>query len=129
MMHSLLTTSCLGQDHALAFIRIGIGLLYIVHGSLKLFHGPAEWLWLGNQMKNLGITWWPLLWGLAATLAEFGGGILLTLGLYTRIAAFFMACTMVVAVIYHIANKDPWSSVSFPLSMLIVFIGFICAGS
>ncbi len=39
----------------------------------------------------------PLLFAWAAALAEFGGGLLVAIGLFARIAAAFAAITMVVA--------------------------------
>lgn len=112
----------------LTVIRVGIGLLFIGHGSLKLIRGQAELLWTGQQMANLGITFFPLFWGIMAMLSELGGGICLTLGLATRPAAAMMAFTMFVAVIHHLHNGDSYGYVSFPLSQMAVFIGLLIAG-
>jgi len=127
--HTLLATSCQLQDYALVLIRILVGIMYIKHGWGKVIGGKSEWIWMGEQMKNLGITWFPIFWGLAATFTEFGGGIMLTLGLGTRISAALMAFTMFVAVLHHISNNDSWGYISFPLSMMVVFIGLIISGS
>lgn len=113
---------------ALACIRIGIGLLFIGHGYLKIIRGVPELRWTGEQMKHLGITFLPLFWGICAMLSEFMGGICLTLGFGTRIAAAFMSFTMFVAVIHHIAKDDSYGYTTFPLSQLIVFLGFVIAG-
>ncbi len=128
-LHALLETSCQLQDCALVFLRICIGIIFIRHGYSTIISGKPEWIWLGKQMQNLGITWLPLFWGLAATCAKFSGGILLILGLATRVAASFMAFTMFVAMMYHIKNNDSWGYISHPLAMMFVFIGFIIAGS
>ena len=128
LLHTLLSTSCDLQAFALSFVRIFMGILFIKHGSLKIIRGKAEILWTGEQMKNLGITIFPFFWGLCATFAEFGGGIMLVLGLFTRVAGALMSFTMFVAVIHHIFNKDPWGYISFPLSQMAIFIGFLIAG-
>ncbi len=88
-----------------------------------------ELIWTGEQMANLGLTFAPLFWGICAMLSEFLGGISLTLGLCTRLTTPFMAFTMLVAVIHHIAKGDSYGYISFPLSQMVVFIGFVIAGS
>ena len=110
------------------FIRVGMGILFMIHGSLKLMAGSAKWLWLGQQMSIFGITFAPVFWGCCAMLSELIGGTCLTLGFGTRIAAFFLSCVMLVAVIFHLKQGDAYSDWSFPLSQLIIFIGFMIAG-
>ena len=113
---------------ALTIIRSGIGALFIGHGFLKIYRGKKELIWTGQQMKNLGIDFAPLFWGICAMLSEFVGGMCLMLGLCTRIAAFFLSSTMIVAIIYHFKNGDSYGYYSFPMSQLVVFIAFIIAG-
>jgi len=71
---------------ALAVLRIVAALLFIAHGSQKLFGFPAA------EFSP------PLfsLFGLAG-LIEVVGGILVLIGFQTRIAAFIMSGTMAVA--------------------------------
>ena len=114
---------------ALAILRIGIGILFIGHGYLKIKRGIPELVWTGEQMANLGITFAPLFWGICAMMSEFGGGICLTIGLGTRIAACFMSFVMFVAIVYHVKKGDSYGYISFPLSQLIIFISLIIAGS
>ncbi len=113
----------------LTIIRIGIGLIFVKHGFKKVLGGYEEWLWTGQQMQYFGIYFFPLFWGICAVLVEFVGGIMLTLGLGTRVAAVFMAFTMFVAMIMHISKGDSWGYISFPLSQMVVFIGLFFAGS
>ncbi len=129
MLNFLLSNSEFAKDLGLFVIRIGIGLIFIRHGFPKLLKGTAEWLWLGEQMANLGITFAPVMWGLAASCAEFFGGISLTLGLGTRLATPFMAFGMFVAVVMHIKKGDPWGYISHPLALMVVLIGLLIAGS
>jgi putative oxidoreductase len=113
----------------LTIIRIGIGILFIGHGFLKLIRGKPEWQWTGEQMANLGITFAPIFWGICAMLSEFVGGICLTLGLATRLATPFMSFVMLVAIVHHIKKGDSYGYISFPLSQMIIFIGLCIAGS
>ena len=82
-------------------LRLAMGVIFIAHGAGKVlgsFGGPGlrafasfpapfpfmrpAWLWMG-----------------AAALSEFIGGILILLGLLTRLGAFLIACTMLTAMI------------------------------
>ena len=125
----ILSNSAYAKEIGLTIIRVGIGLIFIWHGFRKVLSGPDEFKWLGSAMANLGITFAPAFWGLCAIAAEFLGGICLTLGLGTRVACVFMAFTMLVAVMHHIAKGDPWGYISHPLALMVVFIGFVFIGS
>jgi len=81
-------------DVALLLLRLGIGVSFVyVYGAAKLFGGPEQWTGLGQTMAVLGITFWPTFWGFMAALAEFGGGILLMLGLLFRPALVLLLGT------------------------------------
>ncbi len=109
-------------------LRVGIGLIFIFHGYPKISGGTEKWLWLGSQMKYFGITFAPVFWGFMAACAEFFGGICLTVGFYTRIAAFFIAGVMVVALIMHLNKGDDFTTFSHPLSNLIIMISLMLMG-
>ena len=127
-MHFLFESTPSLNTIGLTIIRIGFGLLFIGHGYKKLIAGIPEWQWTGEQMANLGITFIPLFWGICAMLSELVGGICLTFGFCTRIAAFFMSCIMFVAVIHHVAKGDSYGYISFPLSQMIVFASLMITG-
>jgi len=74
----------------LSIFRIIFGLLYTLHGSMKLFGWP-----LGASMP---VGTWPGWW---AGLIEFVAGLLITLGLFTRIAAFIASGEMAFAYFYQ----------------------------
>lgn len=118
------------RDFGLLLIRLGIGIAFtLVHGWGKFFGGPERWLKLGEAMGNLGITFMPVFWGFMAALTEFGGGVLLILGLFTRTTSAFMAFTMFVATVMHLSKLDPWNKVIYPIEMLAVFLGLIFLGA
>ncbi|MGB8467833.1 MAG: DoxX family protein [Candidatus Babeliales bacterium] len=112
----------------LLVLRVGIGLIYMAHGYPKLMGGVATWQWCGQQMALFGIHFLPVFWGLCAALAEFLGGFALALGLCTRFAAALLLCVMVVALAYHLHNKDSFAVYSHPLTLLVVFTSFIIMG-
>jgi len=76
------------SPHALAALRIITALLFIAHGTMKLFGFPA-----GEQPMDISLF---SLMGLAALL-ETVGGLLVLVGLFTRAAAFILSGEMAVA--------------------------------
>ena len=70
------------QPQLLALLRIMAALLFMEHGTAKLFHFPVPQPGVPDPLP-------PLL--LAAAVIEVVGGVLVTLGLFTRLAAFLMA--------------------------------------
>jgi putative oxidoreductase len=127
MIKSLLEKN---KDFALLISRTGIGMAYVfVHGWAKITKGPELWEKLGTVMSNFGISYVPVFWGFMASVSEFGGGILLILGLFTRTASSFMAFTMFSAVVNHFTKLDPWSRVIYPVEMFSVLILFIFLGA
>jgi putative oxidoreductase len=72
----------------LSVLRIVVGLLFLEHGTAKLFGFPALPNFAGLMLVSLI--------GLSAIL-EFVGGLLMTVGLFTRFTAFILAGEMAVA--------------------------------
>jgi putative oxidoreductase len=75
---------------ALSAFRIIFGLLFTLHGSMKLFGWP-----LGTAIP---VGTWPFWW---AGLIEFVTGLAITLGGFTRIAAFIASGEMAFAYFYN----------------------------
>ena len=114
-------------------LRLGIGIMFIYHGFGKMFPSDgdyfARWEWIGSRMNLVGITFWPIFWGFMAALAEFGGGILLILGLFTRVNASFMAFTMFIAMLHHLKAGDGIGGSSHAIELMIVFISLAISGA
>jgi putative oxidoreductase len=72
----------------LSVFRIIFGLMYLMHGSQKLFDWPIP------SPAPVQVGSFPFWW---AGLIEFVLGVLITLGLFTRIAAFIASGEMAVA--------------------------------
>ena len=81
-------------------MRIVIGLLFLQHGSQKLFGIPGS----GQQPPNFS---WLSLMGVAGVL-EFFGGLLMVLGLFTRPVAFILSGQMAVAYFIGHLPKSFW---------------------
>jgi putative oxidoreductase len=76
------------SPHALAALRIMAGLLFLAHGTVKLFGWP--------EVEGMGRVPLASLAGIGGVI-EFIGGALIALGLFTRIAAFIASGEMAVA--------------------------------
>jgi putative oxidoreductase len=89
------------ENWAMLPIRIALGTIMFAHGAQKVFGvwgGPGfnQWTNQAAPFPEMRPSW---LWMGAAALAEFVGGALVIIGLYTRIGAFLIACVMLVAVL------------------------------
>ncbi len=116
-------------DAGLFIMRLGIGLSFIsLHGLPKLMGGPHLWGMIGHSVNHLGIYFLPVVWGLAAALSEFVGGVLLISGFFTRIAAFFMICVMIVAATSAASGNGGIAAASHPLEVGFFLLGIIIAG-
>ena len=72
----------------LLILRVGVGLIIAAHGAQKLFGvwgGPGMAKWTQSVQKLRIRPAQP--WAWVAALSEFGGGVLLGLGLYRLSAA------------------------------------------
>ena len=116
------------RDSGLLILRVGIGLMFMVHGFPKVFGGPEKWVRLGGALTTFGIDFWPGFWGFLAAISEFGGGALLLLGLLTRPACFFLLTTMIVATGMHIGNGDSFVKYSHAMEAAILFLSLILIG-
>lgn len=118
------------SDAGILFMRIGIGFAFIfVHGWGKISGGPAMWEKIGSAMGNYGLSFAPTFWGFMASVSEFGGGILILLGFFTRPASAFMAFTMLTAFLVHTSKLDPWNKAIYPMEMFAVFMGLLFIGA
>ncbi len=116
------------RDVGLLILRVGIGVMFVLHGLPKLIAGSETWTMLGGSMKALGISFAPTAWGFMAALSECAGGILLILGFFTRPACFFLLTTMIVATMMHIGKGDPFLKYSHAMESGILFFSLILIG-
>jgi putative oxidoreductase len=84
-------------------LRLSLGAIFIGHGAQKVlgqFGGPgwARWITM-NQFVPFSFMRPTGLWLGAAALAELTGGVLVLLGLLTRVGALLITCVMLTAII------------------------------
>ncbi|WGL61326.1 DoxX family protein [Pigmentibacter sp. JX0631] len=91
MLQKLFSVSTYGakMDFMLLLIRLFFGYAFIMHGYGKIL---SPFSWMGEDSSVPGV-----LQALAA-ISEFGGGIAIILGLFSRLSSIGIACTMAVAI-------------------------------
>lgn len=118
-----------GLIHAgLLLIRVGLGVMFMIHGAPKMIGGPEVWEKVGGAMSSIGINFVPVFWGFMAAFAELVGGFLLLLGLFHRIACFLLLITMVVVTIKHYVAGEGFVAYSHGAEAAIVFLGLLLTG-
>ncbi len=130
--NSLVKSILFGGESGLSYIaNAGLTLLRIFSGiALAFAHGigklpPGEGL-IGRA-ESIGFPI-PVFFAWAAGLSEFVGGIFLALGLFTRISSFFIAVTMLVALI-GVHSADPFNVQEKAFLFLFIAITFMLKGS
>ena len=109
------------SPRVLSVVRIITGLLFLEHGLIKLFGFPAPM----PGMEHLP----PLL--LAAAVIELVCGILITLGLFTRIAAFLASGEMAVAYFMAHMSQGFWPALNQGEAAILfcfIFLYLVFAG-
>ncbi len=112
-------------DAGLLIIRLVLGTIMIVHGYPKVtgFSGVVE------GFTGMGIPLPPLA-AAFATVAEFVGGILMIVGVFTDIAGLMFAIDMLGAIIFvHAKNgfSNPGGT-EFPLALMAMALGVALIG-
>jgi len=99
---SINTTTNSNLDKGLFLLRLGLGIVFVMHGWQKLFVFGHEGL--TGFFAAAGIPF-PAVNAVIATAVELGGGLALIAGLGTRIAGVLLSFTMLVAVaVVHLPN-------------------------
>ena len=104
----------------------------IAHGSQKVlgtFGGPGFKAFTSGNTPFLFMrpTWF---WLGAAAFSEFLGGILIGIGFLTRVGAFFVACTMLTAVVgvhwpnFFASNRG----FEYPLALFVMAVALLVSG-
>ncbi|MFC4211888.1 DoxX family protein [Pedobacter lithocola] len=116
------------RNTGLLVLRVGLGIMFIIHGFPKLAGGPDGWTGLGGSMKVVGVDFLPTFWGFMAAATETFGGFLLIVGLFFRPACILLIFTMIIAALVHFAKGDGLQGASHAIELAIVFLGLIFIG-
>jgi putative oxidoreductase len=86
------------NNAATTVLRLVLGVVFFVHGAQKMLGWFGGYGFAGTMGFFTGVMHIPALFAFLAIAAEFFGGLGLIFGFLTRIAAFGIFSTMVVAV-------------------------------
>ena len=119
------------MDGAILVLRVVVGLLVAGHGAQKIFgwfggHGMAGFR---GWLHSMGFRP-PLLWSWMGALAEFGGGALLTLGLFSPVGSIAISSSMLTA-IARVHWPKVWNTehgFELPLTYLVVALTVAAMG-
>jgi putative oxidoreductase len=104
---------------ALSLLRVMTGLLFLEHGTMKLFQFPIAQQGLPSPMPPLVMV---------AAILELVGGALITAGLFTRIVAFLLSGEMAAAYFMAHFPRGFWPAVNMgEVAILYCFIFFYLA--
>lgn len=95
------TSRCEGTGWAMLIVRLMLGSTFIYHGAQKVFGiwgGPGLENFVGHVTGSLGL---PAFLGVLAAWFEFGGGVLVLLGVFAEAGAAMIVPVMLVAISTH----------------------------
>lgn len=130
MLRRLTATS---SSWAMLPLRLALGVIFIAHGAQKVlgsFGGPGFRAFIENPAPYpfMKPAW---LWMGAAALSELVGGVLILLGLLTRVGAFLIACIMVTGMLgvhwkdgFFISNQG----IEYTVALLGMSLALLIAG-
>ncbi|WZP00006.1 DoxX family protein [Isosphaeraceae bacterium EP7] len=120
------------RDLGLLAIRLIIGVVFLYHGSQKLFgaFGGPGLAGFSGFLTSLGVPA-PGVNAVLAGSAEFFGGAAMVLGLLTRLAAIPMVATMAVAIltVHSKGFNAATGGMEYPLTLLVVVLGLGLTGA
>ena len=111
-------------------LRLSLAAIFLYHGYGKLFGQPGPKgfaAWLASIHVPL-----PTLMAWVVALVEFGGGVALLFGVFTRLIALLLVVDMLVAIITVHWSKGFAASkggVEFPLSVLAGSLALVFSGA
>src|ERR1700740_1131108 len=87
------------NDAAITVLRVVLGIVFFAHGAQKMLGWFGGFGFSGTMNFFTGTMHIPAPFAFLAIAAEFFGGVGLVVGLLTRIAAFGIGVTMLVAIV------------------------------
>lgn len=116
------------RNIGLLILRIGLGIMFILHGYPKMFGGPEKWTEVGGAVQYLGIHFTPMFFGFMAGVAEFFGGIFLLLGLFFTPSLILLLLVMIVATFKSVGVGNDFAIYSHSIEIGIVFLSLLFLG-
>jgi len=116
----------------LLILRVGTGLICMVHGYPKMTglgsQEKASRAHLTVSIERLGLPF-PHFLAIVVGTIEFVGGILVAIGLLTKLSAYAIAFVMLVATGRNYFQKQFLGSADFPFSVLVASLALALIGA
>ena len=130
MLNKLITTS---PTWFTLPLRLALGAVMVAHGAQKVlgsFNGPGFKTFIAGNTPFIFMrpAWF---WLGAAALSELLGGLFLVFGLLTRVATFFITCTMLTAIVgFHLSGGffAANGGYEYPLSLFAMALALLVSG-
>lgn len=115
------------SEYATLLLRLILGVTFLIHGGMKLFGG------LEGTAKFFAMMHIEPAYPMAIVVGcfEFFGGLLVLLGLLTRLGAFMIVCVMSGAILtVHISHGflTQNGGFEFPLALLVIALSLMLTG-
>lgn len=112
------------QPVAQLALRVVLGVIMMAHGYGKVFGGMERF---AQNVSNMGF---PAFMAYVAAYSEFFGGLLVILGLFTRVASLFILGVMFVAVwkVHWTRGLTGQGGYEFPLALGTIAFALIFLG-
>lgn len=117
-------------------LRLALGIVFLAHGSQKLFGWFGGFGWEGTMGFFTQVLHIPGPLAGLAILAEFFGGVAIVLGILTRPAALMLFATMIVAAMkVHLANgffldsQGPADGIEYVYVLIMLSLYFLIKGA
>lgn len=102
----------------ITLLRLAIGVIFVYHGWLKGQNLQAN----AHMFAGMGFPGWA---GYGIAFLEIGGGVLLVLGVLTRLFGLLLAGEMLVAFLHvHLPSGPWWKVTGYELPMLLSAAAF-----
>lgn len=102
MIHFLLKSKPTYSQLGLLVLRLALGMSMAYHGYLKFLSGAAGLYKVGAMLAPLGVPGYFEVFGTFAGFSELLGGILVGIGLFTRLGALLLTGVLFTATILHL---------------------------
>lgn len=135
MFRKLINTT---GDPAIAILRLAFGVVFFAHGAQKALGWFGGYGFTGTMGFFTNVMHIPAPLAFLAICAEFLGGIGLLVGLLSRVAAFGIACNMLIAVLMvhrqfgffaNWAGNQKGEGIEYHLLALAVALAIMIKGS
>jgi len=124
-MNNFFSSSPLWQTVGLTLIRLIVGFFMIYHGmevfSAEKMNGYMQWDLFKNSSSAKAMVY-------MGKASEFVGGVLLFLGLFTRVAALLLAGTMTY-IAFFVGHGKIWYEDQHPFLFVLLALVFFFTGA